>query len=263
MKIAYFDCFAGVSGDMILGALIDAGWDVENLALELKKLKISGYKIGARKVAKKGIASTKVTVQILEQNVERKLRDIVSIIDQSDLGDNTKSLSKKIFQELAVVESRIHNKNPEDIHFHELSGLDTIIEVVGALVGIQKLGFDAVYASRIHLGTGFVECRHGTLPVPAPATLELLKGVPVYSQGIEGELTTPTGAAILKTIVQRFGDMPEMEIEKIGYGSGSKDLPIPSLLRIYVGETHDLQYKENKAILIEMNLDDPGLNLPQ
>lgn len=256
MRVAYFDCFSGASGDMILGALIDAGLDLEELESELRKLKVSGYKIKAERAIRKGISGIKFSVDVTEQDMERRLKDIVEIIDQSDLDDDVKSLSKKVLVELAAIEAKIHNKNVEDICFHEVGGLDSIIDLIGSLIGIRKLGIEAVYSSKIHVGMGFIECRHGILPIPAPATLELLKDIPIYSKGIEAELTTPTGAAILKTVTKGFRVMPEMRVEKIGYGAGSRDLEIPNLLRIYIGETSDEKYEEDEVILIETNIDD-------
>lgn len=255
MKIAYFDCFSGISGDMILGALIDAGLDSKELESELGKLKISGFKLRMEKTVRKGISGTKFSVDINERHVERHLKDIIEIVDQSDLGDEVKNLSKKIFKELARVEAKIHNKNIEEIHFHEVGGLDSIIDVIGSVIGIKKLSIEAVYSSKVHVGTGFVECEHGTIPVPAPATLELLKGIPIYSKGIKAELVTPTGACILKTLSKSFGVVPEMKVRKIGYGAGSRDLEIPNLLRVYIGETNNGEYEKDEVILIETNLD--------
>ena len=256
MKIAYFDCFSGISGDMILGALIDAGLDLKELDLELRKLKISGFKLKAEKTEKLGISGTKFKVDVTEHHVERHLKDMIEIVDQSELSDDVKILSKKIFKELATVEAKIHNKNIEEIHFHEVGGLDSVIDVIGSLIGIKKLGIEGVHSSKVHVGTGFVECEHGTIPVPAPATLELLKEIPIYSEGIRAELVTPTGACILKTLSKSFGVMPEMKMKKIGYGAGSRDLEIPNLLRVYIGETNPCEYEEDEVILIETNLDD-------
>ena len=177
-------------------------------------------------------------------------------MDKSDLSDEIKAKAKAIFRDLAEVEAKIHNTNPGDVHFHEIGGLDSIVDIVGSLVVIKMLGIEAVYASRIPVGTGFVECDHGVLPLPAPATLELLKGIPVYASGIEKELVTPTGIAILKHVVQSFGIIPEMKIERIGYGAGSRDLKIPNLLRVWIGETEVKQeYEEDEVILIETNID--------
>ena len=261
MKIAYFDCFSGVSGDMILGALLDAGLDIRELEAGLGKLKISGYKLKAEKTARKGISGTKFSVDIIEQDVERRLKDIAEIIDQSDLDDDIKDLSKNTFKELAMVEASIHGKGIDEIHFHEVGGLDSIIDVVGSLIGIKKLGIEAIYSSKIHVGTGFLECQHGVLPVPAPATLALLKGIPIYSRGIEAELVTPTGVCVLKTLSQGFGIMPEMKVEKAGYGAGSRELEIPNLLRVYVGETNQGEYEKDEVILIETNIDNTSPEL--
>lgn len=261
MKIAYFDCFSGVSGDMILGALIDAGLELRELEAELDKLKLSGYKLSAEKVIRAGISGTKFSMEITEQSGERRLKDITQLIDQSSLDSDIKTLGKRVFQELATVEAEIHGKDAAEIHFHEAGGLDSIIDVIGSLVAIKKLGIEAVYASKIHLGTGFVQCRHGMLPVPAPATLALLKGVPIRSQGIEAELATPTGVSLLRTLARSFGTMPEMRLEKVGYGAGSRELEIPNLLRVYIGEADEGEYERDEVILMETNLDDTSPEL--
>lgn len=256
MRIAYFDCFSGICGQMILGALIDAGVDRQELESELGRLKISGYKIGVERTTRGQISATRVSVDVTEPVPHRRLSDILGIIDRSDLEDEVKGLSKKIFRDLAAVEARIHNRDIEEIHFHEVGGLDCIIDVTGALIGLKKLGVEAVYSSRIPVGSGFVKCQHGVLPVPAPATVELLKGIPIYSNGIEAELTTPTGAAILKNISRGFGDIPVMRVERVGYGAGERELAIPNLLRVYIGETAAGGYQEEGVILVETNIDD-------
>ncbi len=255
MKVAYFDCFSGVSGDMILGALIDAGLGLEELEEELGKLGISGYKLRTEKTVRKGISGTKFSVSIDERNVDRSLKDIVEILDCSGLDDGIKASGKKVFRELAVVEAKVHNKDIEKIRFHEVGGLDSVIDVIGSLIGIKKLGIEAVHSSKFRVGRGFIECEHGTIPVPAPATLELLKEIPVCSNDIQAELVTPTGIAILKNLSKSFGVMPEMKIEKIGYGAGSRELEIPNLLRVCVGEINAQEYEKDEAILIETNLD--------
>ncbi|MGA3206220.1 MAG: nickel pincer cofactor biosynthesis protein LarC [Syntrophales bacterium] len=256
MRIAYFDCFSGVSGDMILGALIDAGADLHELESELSKLKISGFTVKAEKTTRMGLSGTRFFVDADDSHAERHLTDIEKIMDKSDLSDEIKAKAKAIFHDLAHVEAKIHNTNPGDVHFHEIGGLDSIVDVVGSLVIMKMLGIETVYASRIPVGTGFVECDHGVLPLPAPATLELLKGIPVYASSIEKELVTPTGIAILKHVVQNFGTIPEMKIENAGYGAGSRDLKIPNLLRVWIGE-YDVkpEYEEDEVILIETNID--------
>jgi uncharacterized protein (TIGR00299 family) protein len=256
MRIAYFDCFTGVSGDMILGALIDAGADLNKLESELRQLKISGFTLKAEKTTRRGLSGTRFFVDADHSHAERHLTDIERIMDNSGLADDIKARAKSIFCDLAHVEAKIHNTKPGDVHFHEIGGLDSIVDVVGSLIAMKMLGIETMYASRIPVGTGFVECDHGVLPLPAPATLELLKGIPVYASSIEKELVTPTGIAILKHVVQSFGTIPEMKIERIGYGAGSRDLKIPNLLRVWIGETEARQeYEQDEVILIEPNID--------
>jgi uncharacterized protein (TIGR00299 family) protein len=255
MKIAYFDCFSGASGDMILGALIDAGFQIEELRNELKKLNLSGYEIQATQKTKNGIAGTKFDVDIPHTHHHRSLKDIFEIIDDSTLDPEIKEKSKAIFSRLGEAEAKIHDKPVDEIHFHEVGAVDAIVDIVGAVIGFHHLGIESIYVSRFHVGTGMVECAHGTLPVPAPATVELLQGVPIYSTGIEGELVTPTGAAILSTLSSHFGAMPEMVIEKLGYGLGARELPIPNALRLCIGKFEGT-FSEDRVQLIETNIDD-------
>jgi len=259
MRLAYFDCFSGVSGDMILGALVDAGLDVRDLERELDKLKLMGYHIETELVLKNEISGTKLTVAIQEEKMKRRLEDVVNVIEGSTLDEDVKQLSMEVFRALAEAEGRVHDRAPEDVHFHELGGLDTIIDVVGTVVGLKLLGIESVYSSRVHLGTGFTTCRHGTIPIPAPATVELLRDIPVFSKGIEAELTTPTGAAILKRFSRHFGTMPGMKVTAIGYGAGSQELAIPNLLRVFIGEMDETRagdYEQDSAFLVETNIDD-------
>ncbi len=255
MRAAYFDCFSGISGDMVLGALVDLGWPVEELKRELDKLDLFGYRIEAKKVAKRGILSTQIKIGAKEEKKERTLEDILSILDKSKLEKKVKERSRAIFTKLASVEAKIHGKSPRKIHFHELGGLDTIIDVVGAVAGMNYLGVEKAYSSPLPLGKGFVKCSHGILPVPAPATLELLKEVPVYGSDIEAELVTPTGAAIISSLAENFGQMPPMKIEHIGYGAGQRDLTIPNLLRVSIGVIRKA-YEEDVVSLIQTNIDD-------
>ncbi len=254
MRIAYFDCFSGISGDMILGSLIDLGLMVEELKEDLAKLNLSGYEIKVNKVEKKGIWGTKFNVNIYGQSKKRNLDDILHILENSCLEKMIKEKSKKVFLKLAQAESRIHNKSVDEIHFHEVGATDAVIDIVGAMIGIRKLKIEKVYSSSLHLGTGFVECAHGNLPVPAPATLELLKRVPIYSTGIRDELVTPTGAAVLTSICQDFGEMPSMKPRKIGYGSGAKNLSILNMLRVIIGDTEPI-YEEDRVLMLETNID--------
>lgn len=255
MRAAYFNCFSGISGDMVLAALLDLGWPVKELEGELNKLDLSNYRIEAKKVAKQGIISTQIKIRIKEEKKARTLKDILSILHKSKLEEEIKERSQAIFIRLASVEAKIHGKSMQEVHFHELGGLDTIIDVVGAVAGMKYLGIEKVYSSSLPLGKGFVKCSHGILPVPAPATLELLKGVPVYDSNIEAELVTPTGAAIITTLAENFGQMPPMKIDNIGYGAGQRDLPIPNLLRVSLGILKDA-YQQDVVSLIQTNIDD-------
>lgn len=242
MKIAYFDCFAGASGDMLLGALVDAGLDIETLKAEIAKLDLSHYDLQARQVVKNGIGGTQVAVVIDEDHhghAHRHLPEIESIIQASRLSDAVKQNSSLIFRRLAEAEARVHRIAVDRVHFHEVGAMDAIIDVVGAAAGIATLGVDRVCCSPLHVGCGTVRCAHGELPVPAPATAELVKGFPVYSSGVEGELLTPTGAAVLTTLSAEFGPLPPMTIERIGYGAGEADPAVPNLLRVLIGERCD------------------------
>ncbi len=255
MKILYLDCFAGISGDMMLGALVDAGLSIDDLRTELAKLDVSGFAVEATPAVKKGITGTKVDVETAEGHVHRGLNDITRIIEQSTVADRVKRLSLAAFTRLAEVEAGIHNKSVDEIHFHEVGALDAIVDIVGSMIGISLLGIDRVSASKVQVGTGFVNCAHGEIPLPAPATLALLKNVPIFSRGIEAELTTPTGAAILTTLAKEFGPPPSMTVESIGYGAGSRDLEIPNLLRAVVGRADADAYDTDSVQLIETNLD--------
>jgi len=255
MKIAYFDCFAGISGDMILGSLIDAGLDFTELQSELKKLNLPGYRLDSKPTTRLGITGTKVDVEILDSDSERHLKDIVDIIDQSAINDRIKTKSKEIFKRLASVEAKIHQKKINEVHFHEVGGIDAIIDIVGSVIGMEMMEIETVFSSKIHVGTGFTHCAHGKIPLPAPATLELLKGIPIFSDDIDAELTTPTGAAIISTLAKRFGKMPEMIVESIGYGAGYRNLNIPNLLRVTIGETTESNYETDEILQIETNID--------
>ena len=254
MKTAYFDCFSGISGDMIIGALIDLGLDINFLKKELLKLNLKHYKIEAKKIVKNGISSTKFDlIEEHRHHDERNLKEINKIIDNSKLNNEIKDIIKRIFLKIAQAEAKIHNKPVNKIHFHEIGAIDTIIDVAGAVIGFKKLGIEKVYCSKLNVGTGFVEFSHGKWPVPAPATAEILKNAPIYHNNIEAELVTPTGAAVIATLAEKFGEMPSMKVEKIGYGAGSKDLEQPNVLRVFYGELED---SKNETInVIEANID--------
>lgn len=262
MRIAYFDCFSGISGDMFVGALLDAGLKIEILEKELNKLNLSGYQLEVNKVLKKGISASQFKVKIQEKGVERRFKDILNILEESKLDEEIKNEVKKIFFKIAEAESKIHQEDIEKIHFHEIGGLDSIIDISSAVIGIKALEIKEIYSSPLPLGKGFVKCAHGILPLPAPATLELLRNIPTYSGGMESEMVTPTGAAIISTLTKDFGERPLMKIEKIGYGAGEREYSIPNLLRVSIGEKilsdRDLVdgYVHDEALLIETNIDD-------
>jgi pyridinium-3,5-bisthiocarboxylic acid mononucleotide nickel chelatase len=261
MKVAYFDCFAGASGDMILGALMDAGLQPELLKAELAKLYLTHYDLQVKKVTKRGIGGSQALVSVDEDHHHqhhRHLHDIEEIIAKSDLKESIKRSSIEIFTRLAEAEAKVHQTTIEQIHFHEVGAMDAIIDVVGAVAGLAALGIEKVYCSPLHVGTGTVECAHGTLPVPAPATAELIRGKPIYSTGVEGELLTPTGAAILTTLSSGFGPMPSMTLETVGYGAGTSEPTIPNLLRVAVGEALDevKGYQIEQVAVVETSIDD-------
>ena len=307
MKTLYFDCFAGASGDMIAGALIELGLDVQELEHELGKLPYSGFGISVTRVNRCGFQATSFNVELEtksgtvpadsdyeetneitspdiaplpDQPVSRSLSEILESIQQSSLSDRVKSTSQAVFDRLGNAEAKVHGVPVDQVHFHEVGGLDAIVDIVSVAVGLEKLGIEAIYSSALPLGSGFIRTSHGILPVPAPATAELLSGIPVYTNQVKGELVTPTGAAILTTIANDFGYCPEMTAERIGCGAGKRDREIPNILRAFLGETkhvarysgsrsvrdpypeqHEVSqetrgYHDNPAVVLEANIDD-------
>jgi uncharacterized protein (TIGR00299 family) protein len=256
MRIAYFDCFSGASGDMILGSMIDAGLNAQKLREEMRKIPVPQVRLNVRRVLKGGISATRVIITgKKEKKSYRTLNDILRIVEKSRLEPEVKKKSKEVFERIASVEAKIHRKPAKEIHFHELSGLDSIVDVVGSVWGFHQLGIDKLYVSKVNVGSGFVECEHGILPVPAPATLALMKGKPIYSSGVERELLTPTGAALLTFLGSDFGNMPEMKVERVGYGAGRDDLPHPNLLRLVIG-VPSVNSGMERVIAVETNIDD-------
>ena len=223
MTTLHFECFSGISGDMILGSLLDLGLSLEDLRAELEKLNVKNFSVSARKVVKAGVSATKFDVEMGEEHSHRHLSHIVKIIDGSDLPASVKEHSVAIFRRLAEAEAKVHGTAVEKVHFHEVGAIDAIVDVVGACIGVELLGIKEIYCSPLNVGSGFVDCAHGTMPVPAPATAELLRNIPIYSNQVSGELVTPTGAAIVSTLAKGFGPMPAFRIRGIGYGAGSKD----------------------------------------
>jgi uncharacterized protein (TIGR00299 family) protein len=256
MKIAYFDCFSGASGDMILGSLIDAGLSPKRLREELKKLRIPTVHLRAKEVLRGGISATQVMVEGKgEKRSHRNLKEILRIVERSGVEAEVKEKSKEIFKRIASVEAKIHQTPMEEVHFHELGGLDSIVDIVGSVWGIRQLGIEEIYVSKVNVGSGFVKCEHGILPVPAPATLFLMEGKPIYSSGVERELLTPTGAAILTTLSSEFGSMPLMNVDRVGCGAGRDNLSHPNLLRLIIGTSESISGKE-EVVVIETNIDD-------
>ena len=258
MKILYYDCFSGISGDMNLGAMIDLGIEESFLVNELGKLNLKGWKLDVSSDQRHGIKGTKVTVkQTRHEHSHRHFSDIEKIIDKSELGESTKLLSKEIFMKVATAEAEVHGIALEMVHFHEVGAVDSIIDIVGAAICFNALNVDEVHVSVVELGGGMVKCDHGKLPVPAPATAEIIKGIPSRKGGVDFEATTPTGAAIIATLAKTFNSTQTFKITKTAYGVGQKDHPdVPNLLRVFLGETEDTQEKGHEALLIECNIDD-------
>ena len=268
MKILYYDCFSGISGDMNLGALVDLGVERDYLVNELQKLSITDeFEIKIEKKEKMGISGTKVDVLMKKHysdrhsysNEYRYFKDIYKLIDDSTLNENVKDVSKKIFIVVAESEAKVQGKSIEEIHFHEIGAVDSIIDVVGTAICFDFLKVDKIMSSTVELGSGFVKCAHGLIPVPKPVTLEILKDVPVHIGGVKSEATTPWGAAILKTVVKEYSDEMDFKIVKTAYGIGTKDLEIPNVLRVILAklkvESKGIGLRRENTI-IEVNIDD-------
>lgn len=272
MKILYYDCFSGISGDMNLGALVDLGVDKSYLTDELSKLKVDGYKISVEKTVKNGISGTKVDVILSHhhhhhdehshhhhEHHNRNLKDIENIIELSDLKDNVKAISLNIFKKVAEAEAKVHNKDIEEVHFHEVGAVDSIVDIIGAAICFDYLKVDKVICSTIEVGSGFVKCAHGVLPVPAPATAEILKNKPIKTN-VPFEATTPTGAAIISYLANEFKDKKDFKINKIGYGIGTKEnKDMPNVLRVFLAEEAanvDKDFLQGEVEVVECNIDD-------
>jgi uncharacterized protein (TIGR00299 family) protein len=259
MKLAYFDCFSGISGDMTLGALVDAGCDVERLRADLRGLQVPGWELSAEKVWKNGMAATYVKVKTENQSKHRSLGAIHEILQKSQLAPGVRERAAAIFTKLGEAEARVHDVPLEKVHFHEVGAVDAIVDIVGACIGFQALGIDKFACSALNVGGGTAKMAHGVLPVPAPATADLLQGKPTYSNGVQKELTTPTGAAIIATLCDSFGPQPPMSVSAIGYGAGTADLESqPNVVRILIGEATEETVTgfDEEIAVIEANLDD-------
>ncbi len=285
MKIAYFDCFSGISGDMTLGALVDAGVPPEILTTGLATLKVDAeFSLHFEKAMKHGITGTRAIVEVHPAHTDtphthdhthghhhhdhgpsRHLSDIFKLLDDSGLDAEVRDTAKRVFDKLAEAEAKVHNTTKANVHLHEVSGIDSIVDIVGSVIGLAHLEVDAVYASPLSLGRGFVRCAHGLMPVPVPGTMELLRGIPIQQTDIPKELVTPTGAALITTLSQEFGVMPQMRLDRVGYGAGTRDLEQrPNLLRLCLGEKTSDSIREtthhhaetDSVDIIETNVDD-------
>jgi pyridinium-3,5-bisthiocarboxylic acid mononucleotide nickel chelatase len=257
MKTLYFDCFAGASGDMILGAMIGAGVDPNYLREQLSLLPVSGFNIDVQTVNRSGLSATYAKVETEHEHKHRHLSDIRQIIEGSRLSDAVKERAIQIFTRLAEAEARVHNEPVDQVHFHEVGALDAIVDVVGAAICFDQLKIDRFVCSPLHVGSGMVQMAHGRFPIPPPAVTELLKGVPFYSSDVKGELLTPTGAAIITAVCNEYGPIPQMTTESTGYGAGTREYPdFPNVLRVLLGETEADAATDERLWMIETNLDD-------
>lgn len=260
MVLAYFDCFSGISGDMTLGALVNLGVPVEWLKEQIKALPLSGFDLTAESVSQNGIAALKVNVHTEETHHHRNFTHIEALIQKSPLADRIKNRALLVFEKLAEAEAKVHGCDKDSVHFHEVGAIDAIVDIVGTCLGLDYLGIEAIVSSPLPLGSGFINCDHGTIPVPAPAVLELLKGVPTYGGAENKEMVTPTGAAILMGNRADFGDMPAIKVQKIGYGAGThRMINQPNLLRVVVGEPFDQSDSSptnERLLMVETCIDD-------
>jgi uncharacterized protein (TIGR00299 family) protein len=256
--IAYFDCFSGISGNMTLGAFLDCGIEPDSLRAELKKLNLGGYRLETREIRKAGLRGISVEVPVEGEQPHRHLKDIEAIIAAGSLSERVRERSLLAFRKLARAEAKVHGEPVEKIHFHEVGAVDAIVDIVGAAVCLEMLGVEKVYSSPLHIGAGTVNSAHGLLPVPAPATAELLGGIPVYGRDVDAELVTPTGAALLLAMEADFGGAPPMRVERTGYGAGTRDLPWANLLRVSIGraEAGGGTAGGERVMVVEANIDD-------
>jgi hypothetical protein len=256
MKIAYVDCFSGVSGDMLLGALLHAGVPAHLVTQDLKRLKLGRYRLAMTSAQKMHLTGCRITITTaVHQHAHRTFSDIRRLIHESTLSPGVKDLSVTVFRKLAAAEANIHRTKPSRVHFHEVGAVDSIIDIVGTAIAVEYLGLDRIYASPLPLAAGLIESQHGVIPLPAPASLALLRGVPVYGTPLKDELVTPTGAALITALAGSFGPMPPMRIHRIGYGVGSRDLPDrPNMLRIIIGE-READGHADQVLVMEANID--------
>ena len=257
MTDAYFDCFAGISGDMTLGALLDLGVPLNWLQTQLGEVAIDGYTLTVTAQAHHGIQARKFTVDLKEQGIHRDYAEIRQLITDSRLSRRVKQTSLAVFELIAEAEAKIHGVSKDSVHFHEVGAVDSLVDIIGTAICLEYLNIERIRSSSLPLGKGIITSQHGTLPVPAPATLEILSDVPVYGCGIAAEMVTPTGAAIIKALAGDFGDLPRMTVEKIGYGAGSRQLKErPNVLRVVLGRIQEAPYHSDDVVMIETCVDD-------
>ncbi|MBE3586719.1 MAG: nickel pincer cofactor biosynthesis protein LarC [Thermoanaerobacter sp.] len=258
MKILYLDCFGGISGDMMLGAMIDAGVSPAAVQSQLELLGLEGYSLKIFQDKTRGFRGTRFVVEVgYGHQPHRTWEDIRGIIENSKLHPQVKRHALEIFEKLALAEARVHGVEPRHVHFHEVGAVDSIVDIVGTAIALHEAGVGKVYSSPLPAGYGTVQTRHGILPVPAPATAELLRGFPIRPVDVEGELVTPTGAAIVAALAGGFGPLPAMKVESIGYGLGSKDYGIPNFLRVFLGRAIEQQVGEEQEIsVLQTTIDD-------
>jgi len=267
--ILYFDCFAGIAGDMVLGALVDAGLPLDKLEAALGSLSLPGSMIWAGPVLRSGVGATKFRVHEArdgrvahhhagaEGHPHRTLAEITGLIEGSALSREGKARSVKLFRRLAEAEAEVHRVSVDEVLLHEVGSLDSIIDIVGAVFAIEWFNPDVIVSSPLNVGSGTVKTAHGVFPVPAPATAKLLAGVPIYSSGVESELVTPTGALLITEFAARFGPIPAMRVDRVGYGAGDRELPgAPNVLRVLVGRAGDVAEPAERVLVLECEIDD-------
>ena len=261
MRLLYFDCIAGISGDMALGALIDAGADLEPIRKGLEGLPVESFELDVEQVESGGIRATKVNVRTSTDGLIRTYASIRSLLDMAEMPLDAKAMAQRIFRRLAEAEAMVHRRDLDQVTFHEVGAVDSIVDIVGTSLALASLKVDRVFASAVPTGMGMVKTEHGLLPIPAPAVMELLRGAPIYSRNVSVELVTPTGAAILAALVEGFGEIPHMRIEHVGYGAGSARLDFPNVVRVVVGEadpsaTAAADTVSGSELVLETNVDD-------
>lgn len=263
MRLLYFDCIAGISGDMALGALVDAGVDPDALRESLGSLPLEPFSVEFEETESAGLRATRAVVRCDTAGVIRTYASIRDLLDQAELPERARELAQRMFRRLAVAEGAVHRKEVEQVTFHEVGAVDSVVDIVGTAVAYTMLGVDRAFSSAVPTGMGMTKTEHGAMPIPAPAVVELLRGAPLYSRGVPVELTTPTGAAILATVAEGYGELPPMRIESVGYGAGTRTLEFPNVLRVIVGEGAEVHSHGDPSVvttteelILETNVDD-------